>query len=52
MEWREAWLAAERSEADAAAQEAMDAADAWQPAAQSWASMDLDGIPAGAAAPG
>lgn len=52
MEWREAWLAAERSEADAAAQEALDAPDAWQPAAQSWASMDLDGMPADAAAPG
>ena len=43
MEWREAWLAAERAEADAAATEALDAAGAWLPAHDSWASMDLDG---------
>lgn len=42
MEWREAWLAAERSEAEAAVQEALDAPSAWSPAHAAWASMDLD----------
>lgn len=42
LEWRQAWLAAERGNAEAAVMDAIDSADAWEPASTTWSSMDLD----------
>ena len=50
-EWKEAWLGAERVEALEATTEALEAPDAWHPAAAAaWDSIDLDD-PAGASSP-